>query len=56
MSLLDRLRGFDSFAKTRDDYRTKTIFGGLGMKTYGIDLSIFSYTFVGHYHRSFDFC
>lgn len=30
MPFFDRVRALDSFAKTHDDYRTKTAFGGIG--------------------------
>jgi hypothetical protein len=35
-SLLDRVRALDSFAKTHDDFRTKTVFGGLGIQICGL--------------------
>lgn len=45
MGFAERLKGLDSFAKTHDEYRTKTVFGGLG-NTSKYFVLIFIVTFV----------
>lgn len=36
-SIVERIRRFDAYAKTADDFRTQTFTGGLGTESLDID-------------------